>query len=272
MKRLITTCFAATMILAIGSVANANWQQGYTYKMHYPQLPYPYGWDVALDTSLPYTLLDNWQRTESGPVKDIHFRVSFRDGFEPPKDFVGHTFTARIPSDTLEESDIMGSVLWQRTFTGDQYVGEYAGSDVQGWFNPLTQEAIYPDHSNYYLANIDSIENPFVQDIYWLAIQAMQPEGANYEVGWKTSDSPHFMNDASRASMAGAGDLTYPFNDPCGRSGQSIDLAFVITPEPATICLCSASADYYSVEIGNLTRNNHSLLVWSSLHIYDRSQ
>jgi len=89
------------------------------------------------------------------------------------------------------------------------------------------------------------IANPFIQEagtIYWLEIAAILPTGANYEVGWKTS-TDHFMDDAAWSSpVAGWQDLHYPDNDPLNRGGRSIDLAFVITPEPATMCLLGLGA------------------------------
>ncbi len=45
--------------------------------MHYPQLPDPGGWDVVFST----WLADDWQCTETGPVSDIHFWVSWKNDF-----------------------------------------------------------------------------------------------------------------------------------------------------------------------------------------------
>jgi hypothetical protein len=174
-------------------------------------------------------------------VKDIHFWVSFKGNFTPSENFVGPTLNVAIFSNAGEVGQSYpNELLWEGTFTGDQYDGDYAGSGLQGWFDLTTGTVIADDHTDYYLLNIDSIENPFLQvkdQIYWLEIQAILPEDANYEVGWKTSGSEHFMDGALYSIVGGGGRLVYPSNDPYGRGGSSIDLAFVITPEPATICL-----------------------------------
>jgi hypothetical protein len=44
-------------------------------KMHYPQLPDEYGWDV--NATYPLVLADDWQCTETGYIKDIHFWGSY---------------------------------------------------------------------------------------------------------------------------------------------------------------------------------------------------
>ncbi len=244
MKKLMTICLAATMILMIGSVANAHWDSNMPYKMHYPQLPDPYGWDISFST----VLADDWQCSQSGPVKDIHFWVSLKGDVEPPE--VGPAIYVGIYSNIPAELSATGystpgNLLWSRVFEDGEYEGEDAGTGSQGWLDPLTGEALLDDHDAYYLVNIDDIKpiegSPlFLQEegqIYWLAIQAGSLS-EDYQFGWKTSISPHFQDDAVFAVPdVGWQELKYPTDDP--RSGLSIDLAFVITPEPATICLLS---------------------------------
>jgi hypothetical protein len=218
--------------------------------MHYPQLPDPSGWDVSFSNGV--ALADDWRCSESGPVNDIHFWVSFKDDVIPPGNFEGPTFGIGIFADIPavgEYPSHPGALLWGQTFEDGQYEGEDAGTGPQGWFDPAIQLAIPNDHINYYLINImniNSITKPFTQElgtIYWLGIQATPPAGATYEIGWKTSISEHFMDDAVWSSgTTGGGELVYPSNDPLGRGGNSIDLAFVITPEPATICILGLGA------------------------------
>jgi hypothetical protein len=248
MKKLITICAVAAM-LAIGSTANAHWDSSMPYKMHYPQLPDPYGWDVSLTNA---SLADDWQCSENGDVKDIHlwFSIKGYNSQELPELPAGPNINVSIysnifitPPEGSESYSLPKDLLWSRTFTDSQYDAEYAGSGNQGWFNPVTQEAVYPDHTAYYLLNIENIDAPWKQvagTIYWLGISLSWPTEVPSppEMGWKTSND-HFMDDAAW-STAGAGwqpDLEYPSNDPLNRDGQSIDLAFVITPEPATVAL-----------------------------------
>ena len=76
MKKIITILTIVVMV----SPVLADWDPGDDYKMHYPQLPDPYGWDVSF-TNGP--LGDDWKCTQTGPVDDIHMWVSFRGDLEP---------------------------------------------------------------------------------------------------------------------------------------------------------------------------------------------
>jgi hypothetical protein len=74
---------------------------------------------------------------------------------------------------------------------------------------------------------------PFIQqkgETYWLAIEVWTAE-QDKRFGWKTSMSPHFQDDA----VYSAAGIWVPLTDPV--TGSSLDLAFVITPEPATLSL-----------------------------------
>ena len=74
MKRLIlTTCL---FVLFASCTALADWNVGDPYKMHFPQLPDPGGWDVAFSDWVPQ-LADDWQCTETGPVDDVHIWYSW---------------------------------------------------------------------------------------------------------------------------------------------------------------------------------------------------
>ena len=73
------TVFALTIVslifFVVGS-ARADWDPGDPYKMHFPQLPDPNGWDVQAE--YPY-LADDWLCTQSGPVNEIHFWCSWKE-------------------------------------------------------------------------------------------------------------------------------------------------------------------------------------------------
>jgi hypothetical protein len=247
MRRLVTICLVSLVVCGLTSVAVAGSDAKYI------QSPDPYGWDVSFTNAV---LADDWQCPQSGPVSSISFWVSFKGGFEPPQegDFTGPDLHISICADipAVEgQYSMPGNVLWERTFSDAQgsssggYNGQEDGRGNQGWFDPFTGEATANDHTAYYLVSTNSIADPFIQQagtIYWLEIAAILPTGENYEVGWKTSYN-HFMDDATwSSSAAGWQDLHYPENDPLYRGGQSIDLAFVITPEPATMCLFGLGA------------------------------
>ena len=65
----------ALAVLGLAQAAVADWDESMPHKMHFPQLPDPYGWDVNVTH---FTLADDFRCTGSGPVNDIHFWISTR--------------------------------------------------------------------------------------------------------------------------------------------------------------------------------------------------
>ena len=133
-----------------------------------------------------------------------------------------------------------GGILWAESFLPDQVfpgrvtIRDYATGD-QGWFDPLEGVAFPHDHQLIYQVNITDIQNPFYQEegkIYWLNLEILNQNLMSLPgVGWKTSKSDHFEDDA----VFWAGNEYFELIDP--RTQESLDLAFVITPEPATLML-----------------------------------
>lgn len=234
MKRLILTICLS--VLFVNGTASADWMPGDPYKMHFPQSPDPCGWDVSFSNNI--ILADDWKCSQTGYVKDIHFWVSSKDDNFPPEQdtaIIHVSIYSDIPA-TESSYSMPGDLLWDRTFTGGQYNSGPDETGDQGWLDPLTGNAIPHDHKTYGIVNIENIDAPWEQQegtIYWLGIQVSMP--TPYEAGWKTSEN-HWNDDAVYLSPTGGWqDLHYPSIDP--RYPESIDLAFVITPEPATICL-----------------------------------
>jgi hypothetical protein len=237
-KKLQFAVGLAAGILLSAATASADWKEGDPYKMHYPQLPDPNGFDVNM--TYPKVLADDWRCTETGPVSDVHFWFSF------PRDQVTELLKIHvsihkdIPAGPTSFSR-PGELLWQRDFVPGEFrlAGPFSG--VQSWYDPNTGELRPDDHFNYGQVNITDILDPFVQQkdsIYWLDLSIMTSGG---QVGWKTSRSPHFNDDAVWSDyVIGTPD---PYPVPLGwqelryPSGASMDLAFVITPEPGTMLL-----------------------------------
>lgn len=101
--------------------------------------------------------------------------------------------------------------------------------------NTNTGEYIPDNHNFAWQINIPYIEDPFLQEgtpdrpiIYWLDICVAVNGG---EWGWKTS-TEQWMDDAV---WTDDGVNWYPIKHP--ETQESLDLAFVITPEPGTISL-----------------------------------
>ena len=229
--------------------------------MHWPQLPDPFGWDVAFSSASGVgngSLADDWQCSQTGPVNDIHFWISVRqapDGAPPPT-LAPFRVSIRsdVPAGTIPGVDYStpGALLWTRNVDPSDlstYRIRSYGSGAQGWYDPWAGLANPFDHHDYYqinLTNLDTATNPAFQQtqgtIYWLEIGMLDA----YDIGWKTADlssypppntGEHFMDDAVFSPGFNAAtiwqDLYYPDVVP----PKSLDLAFVITPEPTTMLL-----------------------------------
>ena len=259
---------ALALLLAVGVIlaagpAMADWDPGDPFKMHYPQMPDLNGWDVDFFHSTPEAHTgwpsDDWECTQTGPVTDFHFWVSMKgDTLESnPRGEVPFTIvnlrafiTGNVPDggngySVPDDAD----VKWYGYVQDFAQVRHWATSS-QGWFNPLTGEVTPNDHDHIYQVNVTGITEipgqvspPFVQEqgkIYWLQllVDAKNAAGEWVDLGWKTADG-HFMDDA----VYRYGDLVKP-NEyrELIIDGESRDLAFVITPEPATIALLGLGA------------------------------
>jgi len=252
MKRVtLTIC----CVLLTSSLAFSHWDEGEPFKMHFPQLPDPLGWDVNFMTppegsGRPAKVLaDDWLCTESGPVSDIHFWFSSRDDLR----FEIQKVRASIHDDDRSgQFSKPGQLLWQRDFSPEQVQTRVWGCGPQGWYDPNTGEYELADHYIIYQANIIEIPEPFVQEadsIYWLdlSVQATRLDGTDpVWLGWKTADvnkypdpytGSHFEDDAVWTDVEEPGlPLQWQeLRDPI--TGNSLDLAFVITPEPGTLVL-----------------------------------
>jgi len=214
--------------------ALADWKPGDGHKMHYPQLPDPFGWDVDatyVESIWPQNCLaDDWMCSESGPVTDIHFWGSWLG------DNIGTitTFVIAIHADIPADPPSIpysrpGLTLWERTFYPDDWVVAGPLEGPQGWYDPGEGFYIPENHFLYWQYNIEHIEDPFIQEdgtIYWLSISAIvAPESPQPRWGWKSS-TDHWNDDAVHGLWYELDwvDLYEPPD-----FGTSLDLAFVIT-------------------------------------------
>lgn len=227
------------LLVATGT-AMAHWVPEDGHKMHFPQLPDEDGWDVK--ATFPKVLADDWQCSWTGPVDDIHWWGSWKGGE------VGTilTFILSIHANIVDGGEgfsIPGEQLWQREFDPDA-VPIDPPTD-QGWYDPDEGTFIRPDHKAYFQYNVVDIQDPFRQHkdtIYWLNISAIVVE-TDKEWGWKSSEN-HWNDDAVFGHLDPAGMPLgdwRPMYEPPDFT-QTLDLAFVITPEPATIALLGLGA------------------------------
>lgn len=202
--------------------------------MHFPQLPDPNGWDVDVES---LRLADDWLCTESGPVSDVHLWVSWQ-GNQPfdPRLIQGINlgiWNNLPPGSGGIPYSRPGNPLWNRFITPDQIVvNPNPGLGDQGWYNPQTGLFLRPDHTTFWQVNIPAIPDPFIQElgnIYWLEVNIVDLINPSF-IGWKTTRD-HFEDDA----VWGDGLFWQELRDPL--TGESLDLAFVITPEPSSLLL-----------------------------------
>jgi len=217
----------------------------------------PTGLDVR--ATYPVVLADDFLCTEARPITDIHIWGSWLNdnlpGVGTVPDAANVTFKlsihADIPVGGENNYSRPGEELWSAQLRPTN-VQAYARDIQEGWYDPYTRE-YFPSQPNpadtvcwQYDFIIDPLEafeqqgsslNPVT---YWLDVQAT-PDGQNPDVlfGWKSS-LQHWNDDAvwADAGPQGSGtwlELEYP--DGHQYEGQSIDLAFAITPEPTTVSL-----------------------------------
>jgi hypothetical protein len=199
----------AALILAVGAMlvlapmARADWNYGDPYKMHFPQLPTQQG-QGWIGSNL---LADDWECTASGPVTDIHF-WTFNDPIQP---FVPVyvTISTNSPLNETRPYSCPEYQVWGRYFQPGEYT-------IRPWMS---------ENAQHWQFNIEDIPEPFVQtkgEIYWLGLRIQQEP----MMVWNVSDD-EFMDHAVEWN----GTQWYPLG---------YDMAFVITPEPATLCLLGA--------------------------------
>ncbi len=236
MKRAWTLLMIVGTILLLNSAATADWNPGDGHKMHFPQLPDPDGWDVNFME--PKVLADDWGCTETGPVRNIHFW--FSSMLDMP--FVLEQIHVSIHDDDRSDPAIPsrpGDLLWERDFFPGEFVYRPDGTGDQGWLDPNTGFFQPSDHFQTWQANITDIPDPFIQQvgtIYWLDLSVVAfgtGELGFAELGWKTS-LQHWEDDAVWSDFGGASGWQ-ELLDPI--TGESLDMAFVIAPEPGTIIM-----------------------------------
>jgi hypothetical protein len=237
MKRRSVRLVVAACAMMVSGVVWADWNPGDPYKMHYPQLPDPFGWDV--DFTSPKRLADDWLCTQSGPVTDVHLWLSSYHDSTFVITNVQLRIRADIPAGVTTNYSHPGALLWSQDFKPFQFTLVSYGSGNQGWYDPNTGMWMVDDHDTYWQLNITDITNAFYQTngvIYWLEVSIGLQSGL---VGWKTSLTN--WNDAAVYGQQGAPPGLppgSPLYDPRpGHPGEQLDLAFVIVPEPTTFLL-----------------------------------
>ncbi len=266
-------------VLVSASAARADWDEGQPHKMHYPQLPdLVNGFDVldgvySSDTggSGIKILADDWQCSGSGPVTDVHVWSSYLQDFHPvppPNLMFNVAIYDDIPAaDSPTGYSMPGNLLWNAYVEPDA-ARVYADNITEAFYDPNQGQVIGDDQTCWQYNFVFDEANAFWQDegkIYWLSvsytpdlsgngtvfIEDLLLPAAGWAYGWKTTDQP--WNDAAVWIDAMAGFLPQNAVPPSGSAWNMLarlqgdlmvpmDLAFVITPEPATLALMGLGA------------------------------
>ena len=215
MKRKIISILVMTMLISVTGIAIADWEEGEDFKMHYPQLPDPYGVDV--DWHVNWSLGDDWMCTENGSVDDIHFWISWYDDIPKPIPWIDVSIWSNNPAGPSGWSEPLDQ-LWERRIYDGQFIIAGPWNGDQEWMMPWG-DIIPPPHYLYWQINIKNIDDPFDQiagEIYWLVIK--MPFYQKHVGGWKNTQD-YFMDHAVWSYLPGEyWDMI-----------AGIDFAFVIT-------------------------------------------
>ncbi len=170
-----------------------TWTPGDTHKMHFPQLPNDSGFIV--NSTLPAAAADDWQCSETGWVKDIHWWGSWRSGDEGTVLSYVVSIYADIPANPPGTPySRPGNRLWQRTIFPDDLEITLDSTGIwEGWYDPGTdpEHIHHSDHLFHYQYDLclDSIDwfYQYNGNIYWLTIQANLSNPGSSHWGWKST-------------------------------------------------------------------------------------
>jgi hypothetical protein len=234
--------------------------------------PHP-AWQPGAD-QMPFgkVLADDWRCSQSGPVLDVHiwwrdelpispdgnqdpglvaFKLSIHKDIPDPDgpNEPGYSMPGELLREWIVDPLDPASPVKMKVVPIAENLNEQFW-DPNGLL-PMTPDTRVWQYNFFFTDQAD----PFIQregEIYWLDVQAM-PLGQNLAAwGWKTTTPDlHFNDDAvfgdnepepgSPVPAGGWTDLHYP--DGHIYEGMTVDMAFVITPEPGTIAmLLSAGA------------------------------
>jgi len=249
--RIVSHFLIIFVCIAVGTgvSAIADWQVGGPCKMHYPQLPDPDGWDVAL--SSPQLLADDFLCTEDGPITNIHLWVSWFADQVGTITNIHLSIHGDTPMPNPAGYSYPSNLLWEVNMTNGFSIVPW-GVGEQGWFEP---PAFYEqtNHYNIWQINITNFEaEEFFQTsgtVYWLDVQVNVEGGA---IGWKTSetnwnDDAVFWDDTVPWQWTEMTNPVPPY--------ESLDMAFVIDggypePEPEETNFCAKWSQPPDCDIG----------------------
>lgn len=241
----LTAVGICAVLCFIAAPALADWDPGDGHKMHYPQMPDMNGWDV--NATYYQGLADDWMCSGTGPVLDFHIWGSWLNDMEDEIQFIHTAIWSDDPVGDQgipgEDPDNQWSKPLERIWHHDNYPGEFTvrhwGDGEQGWYDPATGEVIPNNHFGVWQYNFlfDEAEAFWQEEgtTYWLEVSVRLPWDSTALWGWKSSVD-HWNDDAVWGHDEPGTIWEAELYEPPDFT-QSLDLAFVITPEPSTLGL-----------------------------------
>ena len=188
----------------------ASWDDDDTHKMHFPQLPDPYGWGVRTGkdghTGHRFCLADDFTCSETGAITEINFWSSWLDDLDQnarlvgfwigiwsddegsigPIEFSYHTDEFKMARNGDYETGNLDQG-WFDLF--DRYTGSYYPDPDGSYFTPEKQKDIY----EVYVEITLNPEDYFIQQegtTYWLSIVPdFLHMNVGFGLGWNSANT-----------------------------------------------------------------------------------
>ena len=266
-RKVLSVVFAISLVFCASVAARADWNPGGPAKwVQMPDLS-TNGMDVNATVSplAPpeglWMLADDFECTSIGPITGIHIWGSWYDDTLPqpelgpnyyPRDVV---FTLSIWSDIPavpgQMHSMPGESLWEHEFDAGEFTARHWATTIEGegWYHPNSANPYeFPGDFQIWQYNFSvDPKDAFTQrgsdeeaEVYWLGVSAspLHQDVQETMFGWKTSID-HWNDDAVWMDDPGDNppwrELKYPEGHNYYGQFMDLDLAFVITPEPATL-------------------------------------
>jgi hypothetical protein len=261
----IAVCIAVLVVAGLAGMARADWNAGDPAKwVQMPDLQTgldvnaTWKQDAAGGPQWPFvkTLADDFLCVQTGYVTDIHIWGSWLDDLINPNAVFNLSIHADIPAGAGGVNYSQpGQLLWQQSFNPNQYKVQRWETATEDFYDPNTGKMLGRDtivwQYNFFIPAAKAFLQKGTKEeskVYWLDVMAVLPPVPGPVVdptvfGWKTSIT-HWGDDAvfgDTQDPAIPPTVWKELRDPRDPL-RSLDMAFVITPEPATMALLGLGA------------------------------
>ncbi|MCX5671517.1 MAG: PEP-CTERM sorting domain-containing protein [Planctomycetota bacterium] len=262
----IAVCIAMLVVAGLAGTARADWDPTTLPKPKWVQMPdLQFGMDINATwkqgptggPQWPFvkTVADDFLCVQTEPITDVHIWGSWLDD----KINLNAVFKLSIHDDIPAGPGGVnysqpGQQLWQHLFKPTEYRVRPWATANEDFYDPNTGQMLGRDMTvwqyNFFIPEAEAFMQKGTEKepkVYWLDVMAILPPPADGSIdptvfGWKTSRE-HWNDDAvfgDTPDPAIPPTIWSELRDPRVADHPSLDMAFVITPEPATLCLLGA--------------------------------